>query len=267
MIQFDVLDAPWFSKLIKISSGDQHIGSLINTINDLEKNENLRTIHIHIHEDCLVNIFPIIKKLNYVFRAHDNNLYQYYKWLLTDVEDKVHPFATSTAGATTMILSPDEQSVLFVYEMDMWKPVTGADHFNDTSLNTALREAEEEVGIEIDYNFEPLVIGFWNIGGRCGGKMNNVMTCYIVKAKSLELKLDNFEVTVAKWFKIEDLKPFIKMAKNKENIVGKHIFWSYVHDENNEKFGYPYLLWLGNYLNGRWFNNHIDLLQNVNFIY
>ncbi len=148
MIQFDISDAPWFSKIIKITlGGNQHIDSLINTIDYLEQNGTLRTIHIHIHEDCLVNVFPIIKKLNYVFRAYDADSYQYYKWLLNCIEDKVHPYATSTAGATTMILSPDEQSVLFVYEMEMWKPVTGADHFRVLSLNTALRKAEEEVRI------------------------------------------------------------------------------------------------------------------------
>ena len=165
-----------------------------------------------------------------------------------------------------MILSPDEQSVLFIYEMEMWKPVTGADHFKEISLNTALREAEEEVGIKIDSSFDPKVIGFWNIGGRCGGKINNVMTCYIVKALTTELKLDNFEVTLAKWFKIDYLKESIKMAKNKENLSGKHIFWSSVTDSNGEKFGYPYMLWLDNYLNNRWFNNHVEN-DSVNFIY
>lgn len=266
MINFDIFDAPWFSKLIKITNGNTNISEFLNIVDELEKDKTLRTIHIHIHEDCLIDVFPFIKKLNYVFRAYDNNSYQYYKWLLVDVEDKVHPFATSSAGATTIILSPDEQSVLFVYEMDMWKPVTGADYYGDISLNTALREADEEVGIKIDDSFEPKVIGFWNIGGRCGGKMNNVMTCYIIKAKSLELNLDNFEITTAKWFKIDDLKNVIDMAKNKENITGKYIFWSHVNDLNGEKFGYPYLLWINNYLNGHWFSNHLES-ENVNFIY
>ena len=270
MSQFEILEAPWFSRIILVTPKCQNIDNLVETINKLEQNGTLRTIHIHINEDCLANVFPVIKDLNYVFRAYDNNTYQYYKWLLDDIEDKVHPYATSTAGATTMILSPDEQSVLLVYEMDMYKPVTGADHFGDISLNTSLREAEEEVGIQIDYDFVPKVIGFWNIGGRCGGKINNVMTCYIIKAKSLELKLDNFEITVAKWFKIEDLKEVINIAKNKEQnkekLFGKYIFWSSCMDQDGKKFGYPYLLWLGNYLDGRWFENHVEK-DNVNFIY
>jgi hypothetical protein len=112
----------------------------------------------------------------------------------------------------------------------------------------------------------PKVIGFWNIGGRCGGKINNVMTCYIVRAKTMELKLDNFEVTEAKWFKISDLRNVIGMAINKENVLGKHIFWGYVTDPNGDKFGYPYLLWLQNYLNGKWFENHVGP-DNINFIY
>lgn len=266
MIKFDISDGPWFSKIVKISHGDKPINDLINLITDLEQNKSLRAVHIYIHEDCLVNIFPLIKKLNYVFRAYDNNSYQYYKWLLLDIEDKVHPYATSTSGATTMILSPDEQSVLFVYENDMWKPVTGGDYFGDISLQTALREAIEEVGIEIDHNFGPKAIGFWNTGGRCGGKINNMMSCYIIKAKSLELKLDNFEITLAKWFKIDDIKHLFDIAKNKENITGKYIFWSSVSDLNGDKFGYPYILWLNNYLNGKWFDNHIEI-DNTNFIY
>ena len=37
-------------------------------------------------------------------------------------------------------------------------------------------------------------------------------------------------------------------------------------DQDGKKFGYPYLLWLGNYLDGRWFENHVEK-DNVNFIY
>lgn len=266
MIQLQVKDAPWFSKLIKVTKGPNKLHSLVSTLGDLEGNRKLRTIHIHIDEKCLVDVLPTIQDLEYVFRAYDNNTYQYYKWLVADTEDKVHPYATSTSGATAMILSPDEKSVLFVQEMDMWKPVTGGDHFKEISLNTALREAVEEVGIEIDDQFTPKVIGFWNIGGRCGGKINNVMSCYLIKAKSTELKLDIFEIKSAEWFKIEDLKPAINMARTKKNISGEHIFWSAVTDATGKKFGYPYLLWLGNYLDGRWFENHLEA-ANVNFIY
>lgn len=270
MIKIEITDAPWLSKLVKVTNTnlESPVDELRTVLLKLEQDNTLRTIHIHVDKSLLVRVYPVIQEYNYVFRAYDNNAYQYYKWLFADVEDKVHPFATSTSGATTMILSPDEQSILLVYEQDMWKPVTGADHFKELSLNTALREAEEEVGIQRDLSFEPKVIGFWNIGGRCGGRINNVMTCYIIKALTTELKLDEFEVTLAKWFKIDELKEPMKLAKNKENVLGKQIFWSYVTDQNREKFGYPYMLWLDNYLSGRWFNNHVDSTEtNVNFIY
>lgn len=265
MINYSISDGTWFSKIIKIVSGTQKTDEVLELIAKLEQDKTLRAIHIHVHEDCLFQILPSIKS-TCKFRAYENNLYQYYKWLLTDVEDKVPPYATSTSGATTMILSPDELSVLLVYEADMWKPVTGGDYYANTSYDTALREAVEEVGVDIDLSFEPKVIGFWNIGGRCGGKINNMMTGYIVKAKSLDLKLDNFEITSAKWFKIEDLKHIMDMAKEDENIVGKYVFWSAVMDTNGSKYGYPYMLWLDKYLSGHFLTVH-KKTDNVNFIY
>lgn len=260
---FEITDAPWFSKLVRVVQGDSRIEMLLDTLQKLEE-EDLRTIHIHVHESCLHYLLPQLIKHNYVFRAYDNEFYQYYKWLLKDVEDKVHPYATSTMGATTMILSPDEQSVLFVHEK-IWKPVTGSTSFNELSLDTAIREAHEEVGVELDLGFEPKLIGLWNIGGRCGKKLNDTMYCYLVKANSLDLHLDEFEVNVAKWYKIDDLREVIEMAKNKENREGNYVFWSYIIDDKGEKFGYPYLLWLDNYLKGRWLNNHVE--DNTNFIY
>lgn len=258
----EITDAPWTSKLIKITKGELNIDQVSNTINELEKTD-LRTIHIHIHESCLPSILPYFIQNKYIFRAYETEFYQYYKWLLKDVEDKVHPYATSTAGATAMILSPDEQSVLLVYEK-MWKPVTGSTSFSEYSLNTAIREASEEVGIKLDVNFVPRLIGLWNIGGRCGKKINDTMFCYIMKAESTNLQLDEFEISKAKWFKIDDLKEVINMAVNKENREGNYAFWSYI-TYNGEKFGYPYLLWLDNYLKGRWLFNHVE--DNVNFIY
>ncbi|CAH6419609.1 Hypothetical protein KVN_LOCUS8 [uncultured virus] len=262
--EYEISDSAHSSKTIKIKNGNKcDINNLLEIVQNLENDKNLRTLHIYINENILKLFIDNIIKLDYKFRAYDNSYYQYYKWLLVDVEDKVHPYATSTSGCSVMILSPDESSVLFVHETNYWKFVTGSNNFKELTVNTAIREMFEEVGLNIDENFEIKVIGIWNIGGRSGGKINDNNTCYLVKSKSLDFKIDEFEVEQAKWISIKELQNIIEIAN--QNIKSNDpANWSYVK-YNNENYGYPYLLWIKNWLCKKWFENHIE--NNVNIIY
>ncbi|XWV26564.1 hypothetical protein QJ857_gp0503 [Tupanvirus soda lake] len=260
----EIIDWKWESKIIKIISDDITTDDFNLLVSDLE-NQNIHTIYIHINEKILDKFLWIILDRNYKFRSYDEGIYEYYKWTLKGIEDKVHPYATSTACASVMILSPDETSVLMVFENDMWKFVTGSNNFNELNLETAKREMFEEVGLEYDSRFEPKFIGMWNISGRNNGKINDVMTCYVIKAKSFTLKLDDFEIVKAKWFKINDLIPITNMINNNfnENTTEPINMMTIKHDK--EKYGYPYFLWINNWLNNKYFD--FVNYKNVNVIY
>lgn len=256
----------WESKIIKITAGNTcTVNDLLITIKKLEL-EPIRTLHIYVDSNILRYVIDLLIDEKYIFRAYIDGSYQYYKWLLPDIEDKVHPYATSTAGASSMILSPDELSVLLIYENSNWKFVTGSNDFRELSFDTAQREMFEEVGLHNDPDFIPKVIGVWNISGRFGGNINDVMTCYVFKAKmDFDIKMDEFELCDAQWFKISDLQPIIDLAnnfdcdKNADGPINSHVI-----TYNGQNFGYPYMLWLGNWVQKKYFS--MNIVGNVNIL-
>ena len=267
----EIINWKWESKILKITKGDSYTcDDLSSKITELEllvndKINHIRTLHIHVDENILHQVIPLLIKTRYIFRAYIDGFYQYYKWLLDNVEDKVHPYATSTAGASAMILSPDELSVLLIFENNNWKFVTGSNSFKELSFDTAKREMFEEVGLVPDPDFIPKVIGFWNIGGRCGGEINDMMTSYVFRSMpNCEIKMDEFELCDAKWFKISDLEPIINLALslNFEKIpepINNHVI---TYDGQN--YGYPYMLWLHNWLKKKYFD--INVVANINIL-
>lgn len=267
----EVINWKWESKILKITKGDScTLNNLLSKITELEslvhdKIKHIRTLHIYVDENVLHEVIPLLINAKYIFRAYIDGFYQYYKWLLDNVEDKVHPYATSTAGASAMILSPDESSVLLIFENNNWKFVTGSNDFRELSFDTAKREMFEEVGLYPDPYFIPKVIGFWNISGRYGGKINDMMTCYVFSAMSnCEIKIDKFELSDAKWFKISDLEPIINLALSLNIEEIQEPINNHVITYNGQNYGYPYILWLHNWLQKKYFD--INVASNVNIL-
>ena len=264
MFDAEIIDWMWERKLVKIKAGNEYnLEKLFAMIGTLELLD-IRTLHLHIEENILDKLLQTVIENKYLFRAYVDDSYQYYKWLLVNVEDKVHPYATSTAGATAVILSPDEKSILMIHEYDMWKCVTGSNDYRELSLETASREMLEEVGLVNDPDFVPKMIGLWNISGRFGGYINNVMTCYIFKSKTLDAKPDEFEISLTKWFSLDELKPIIELAKTKTNLSGQPFDRSYI-TYGGERFGYCYLLWINNWINNKCMECEIS--GNINIIH
>lgn len=260
----DISNGIWDSKIVKIRAGTEYdLEKLFVTISFLERT-SLRALHLYVEETILDRLLASIIENKYIFRAYVDGCYQYYKWLLDNIEDKVQPYATSTASAAAMILSPDEKSILMVHEYGIWKFVTGIVDYRELSLNTASREMFEEVGLVDDPYFDNKIIGLWNISGRYGGYINNVMTCYALKSMCYETKPDEFEITMTKWFSLDELKPIIELAKNKTGLTGSPFDRSYI-TYGEEKFGYVYLLWINNWINNKYMV--CDINGNMNIIY
>lgn len=223
-----------------------NVASLIKTL----EQSNIYTLHIHIDQSLLPSILPLIIDQSYLFRNYHDKFYCYYKWLLTDIEDKVHPYATSSAGASAMILSPDEQSILMVYENAMWKFVTGSNDYNELNLDTALREMTEEVGLTCCPDFTPKVIGLWNIAGRSDDKINDHMIGYVCRATDTNVVLDTFEVGIYKWFKLDD-PILIEAIEHAINTIDDDRTDARTITYNDVTYCYPHLLWISNWINHR----------------
>ena len=142
-------------------------------------------------------------KVHYVYEKTGELIYV--NWVCAG-HSKVPMYATSIEGAGCLILSPDEQKVLLVYEKDRWGRCGGAVDLAESSLQAALREVFEEVDIEIDTD-KQILMGA-TFCHRCArdGIINNHFNLYIVKAavKKDEVQCKE-EVTKAKWFSVEKL--------------------------------------------------------------
>lgn len=264
MHYYHVTAHKWNSKIILlIPSNDQlateaasttplptsptHITQVITTL----ETDSIRTLHVYVHESILPDYLPILIAQDYCFRRYHKHFYCYYKWLLATVPDKVHPYATSTAGASTMILDPTQRSTCLIHENDMWKFVTGSNDFNETSLQTALREMKEEVNLDPNPAFKPQLIGMWNIGGRTDDKINDVMVGYVVVAAGTDVTLDPFEVGEFKWFELDDPVLCNAIAKAYQVINDGTCDVTYRLEVDGVGYCLPHLLWLGNWLSGK----------------
>jgi len=129
----------------------------------------------------------------------------WYRWMREGMKDLVPAYATSIEGGGSLILSPDEKKVLLVFELGRWGRVGGAVDPGETCLEAALRECHEETSIELDDSFKPLLgMGYQQPRSR-DGSINDHFLLFIVRAKSMEIKLDKNELQAAEWFEIAPL--------------------------------------------------------------
>ena len=119
--------------------------------------------------------------------------------------DRVPSFATSGEGVGVVLLSPDECSVLLVLENGNWKTVTGTVDTGEGVLSAAIRELSEEVGARVDSSFEARYVGGWHIASRTDCRVNDTMHIIVLRAQSLEFCVDEDEISLAKWFRFDDL--------------------------------------------------------------
>lgn len=148
-----------------------------------------------------------LKEKSFTFEKFNKKTetFDFYKWNMPNIEDKIPEAASSVEGVAVIIISPDEKETLLVYEYEKWKFVTGSIKSGESNVETALREVKEEVGLEIDEAF-----GIWNCGtfqfpnAREWGVNDNCFN-FLVKAKSKEYTVDGFEILKAKWYNIDEL--------------------------------------------------------------
>lgn len=215
-------------------------------------------IFVSIHESVLMVFFDMMLNDGFKFHHYLNGEYTYYVWNNKDIEDKIPEMASSSEGVAALILSPDMQSVLLVFEYEKWKLVTGGVQSGDTILETCYREAKEEVDVDADMAFPPLVLGGWNIKKAKYGEINDNLTCFAIRATSDAFKVDGVEISLAKWFPINYL-----MSIN-TNVAVTTSTQSFPIEHDGTRFSYMMLKWLKNYTDNRYLN--ISTRDNVNVI-
>ena len=109
----------------------------------------------------------------------------YYKWMGEQYShDRVPSYATSIEGVAAVVLSPDEQRILLIWEYGHWKLVQGAVDPGESKLFTVGREMREEVGIEVDHSFTAKYLGGWQKSKARDYLINDNLSCFAMRAKA-----------------------------------------------------------------------------------
>jgi len=134
----------------------------------------------------------------------------YYRWC-GDGVDMVPSYSTALEGVGVLVLSPEKDAVLLVWEYGHWKMITGNVDACESMVTTVQREVHEEVGVEIEESMS--MAGGWQEAASRDKAVNNVFCVFMVTAKSLVHKVDGVEIAEARWFPLAQL-PLIEQEAN-----------------------------------------------------
>lgn len=130
----------------------------------------------------------------------------YYRWLNTQIADRVPGWATAIEGSMTLPLSADRTRVLLVHEYGQWKGPGGAVDAGEHALTTAKRELFEETNLKLNDDEPILYLGGLSQARARDNFVNDRFAVFAaVVANENELKLDQQEILKARWFSLEFL--------------------------------------------------------------
>ena len=107
---------------------------------------------------------------------------------------------TSIEGATAVLLSPDENKCLLVWERGAWGTPGGAVDGGECKAQTVEREISEEVNAEVDLSWGAFYLGGWQAGRARDGLMNDNFSAFVVRLKNEKYKADGQEIQKVRFF-------------------------------------------------------------------
>jgi len=124
--------------------------------------------------------------------------FAFYKWVGKE-QDRVPPYSSSIEGVVGLILSPDGQQVLCVWEGGCYQMPGGALHPGEDLFSALARELQEELGVELDVEHSPLFLGGYQSSNARDARVNDHFAVLCVRAASTTFMVDNEEISEAAW--------------------------------------------------------------------
>ena len=124
----------------------------------------------------------------------------YYCWPGDPKQDMVPRYATSVEGATAILLHPDLEQVLLVWERGAWTTSGGAVDGGEGKLAALNREVWEELDVKLDLEWGAHYVGGYQQSRARDGVMNDNFSAFVVKLASPHFKPDNKEIMEAHFF-------------------------------------------------------------------
>ena len=156
-------------------------------------------------------------------------------------------WSTSIEGATGLLLSPDESKLLLVWERGAWNTPAGAVDHGESKVNTLAREAQEELGVTIDWTFGIYFVGGYHKGRARENSVNDNFSAFLARVKTWEFTPDGAEIKRAGFV---EWRPLLDQwrAQGKPKKV-----YAPAPDDptKQEPVNGKILRWMDNYLEGR----------------
>jgi 8-oxo-dGTP pyrophosphatase MutT (NUDIX family) len=143
--------------------------------------------------------------------------HRYYKWV-SEAEDMVPPHASSITGATAILLSRDQEHMLFVREVGgrnkrslAWSTVTGAGDLKENCFDTLVREAKEEVGLGVMTDRPVFYVGGYSMANARDGGVNDQFSVLVATVDAVpgDETLQESEIKDSLWVSVEELRAIV----------------------------------------------------------
>ena len=136
----------------------------------------------------------------------------YYCWPGDPAEDMVPKYSTSIEGATAILLHPDGEKVLLVWERGAWSTSGGAVDGGECKFDALNREVGEELNVKLDKEWGMYYAGGYQQSRARDNVTNDNFSAFIVKLASAEFTPDKKEIMEADFF---EWRPILQAWRDK----------------------------------------------------
>jgi ADP-ribose pyrophosphatase YjhB (NUDIX family) len=210
------------SKVLEEDSNQSSFSDVLdNTLSKWSK-DNIRSITVKI-EDKYSEYIPLFIKRGFYFHHCKENYLVLCKWIDAKTNNKIPNYAHHAVGIGACIINSNMEFLLIretfspYQKIAPWKFVTGLIDNGENIIDATLREANEEVGIDINYH------GCLLVSERYPNNLGISDICFFnlcTVMNNKPLSLDQQEVKEARYFTLEEVQKLLD--DNETTELTKH---------------------------------------------
>eukprot|EP00301_Raphidiophrys_heterophryoidea_P001855 c10877_g1_i2.p1 GENE.c10877_g1_i2~~c10877_g1_i2.p1 ORF type:complete len:435 (+),score=97.09 c10877_g1_i2:61-1365(+) len=196
-----------YSTWIRVLSADIGPAQLASVLSRCEESNNKGVIHVYLREKFINRqLVQQLKSQLYKFHHYvdDTQTFVYVKRPLDAEDGKEVQNATAKEMVGALVVSPDDQQVLLLWEGGKWTFVSGFALTRESVIDAVRRELRTQLSIEVDKAYNSRVVGGWSRPS----------------AKAVSTTLTTDDDIHARWFNIDELMQLLDMVDNQFKQMG-----------------------------------------------
>jgi len=249
-----------YSTWIRVLSADVGPPQLAAVLARCEESNNKGTIHVYLREKFINRqLIQQLKSQRYKFHhfVEETQTFVYGKKTGPpsgpDDEDRELVNATAREMVGVLLLSPDEKSVLLVWDMGKWGCLNGSLVTRESVIDGVRREVRSQLSMEVDKTYPSRVVGGWSKAAAKFDCINELLVCFVVKATGTSFDVD--EGMHVQWFLIDELMQLLDMVDSQFKQLGvEPKLDSAIECSPGHVFSHTALRWLRTYKVGHTWN-------------